>query len=537
VLTYHLVAPPPVYPQRSAPVCVAAAPSLSGRMLLSPASFRSTPRSVRPASGRSSTEIRCQNPDCAAVLEVSSIPVEYESECTGARARASQREREEEDLNPPRISTYPPFPSSPDPRAPPAAILRQLLEVAADDASPHTPAAAPAPGGAAARSSADDGSLAPPSPPTPPSPLTLVAAKLDAALPAFREAAKRGDSVSFAVLVAELCSGAAGVELPLCDACVSDCLRARGRSHGATAVRRDAALEAKAVLEVTVRSLVQGSGAGAGTPASALGEQLAAREAALVADIRRQRERLARAKAARAALAAKAAQLAALEQGLWSEGRELNRSLTAGKERLYAMRLRAERGRVLLGKLRRLSVHADAFFLWHRGPFVTINGARLGRLPGMPVEWPEINAALGQMAFLLSTVAARTGYLFGRFRVIPMGSFSKIAPAGDERAAAAFELFYDNSFFATSRLNNGLKALAACVAELGAFAESADRSFRLPYAISPSGDKVADLPTTFGKDVQWTRAMKLVATNLKWLVAWSFRQQGGSGSGGGGGGM
>jgi len=34
---------------------------------------------IRSASGRNPNEIRCQNPDCAAVLDVSSIPVEYES--------------------------------------------------------------------------------------------------------------------------------------------------------------------------------------------------------------------------------------------------------------------------------------------------------------------------------------------------------------------------------------------------------------------------------------------------------------------------
>lgn len=35
---------------------------------------------ARPASGRNPAEIRCQNPDCAAVLDVTAIPVEYESE-------------------------------------------------------------------------------------------------------------------------------------------------------------------------------------------------------------------------------------------------------------------------------------------------------------------------------------------------------------------------------------------------------------------------------------------------------------------------
>jgi len=51
-----------------------------------------------------------------------------------------------------------------------------------------------------------------------------------------------------------------------------------------------------------------------------------------------------------------------------------------------------------------LSVPNDAFFIWHSGPFGTINGFRLGRLPVEPVEWSEINAALGQVALLLSTI-------------------------------------------------------------------------------------------------------------------------------------
>jgi beclin 1 len=145
-------------------------------------------------------------------------------------------------------------------------------------------------------------------------------------------------------------------------------------------------------------------------------------------------------------------------------------------------------------------------------------------MPGLPVEWAEINAALGQLAFLLATVAGRVGFIFTKFRLIPMGSYSRLAPAGDERSS--LELFYDDSnfFFAQSRLNLALKAFVACVAELGEFAEAQDRSFRLPYAMAANGDRVAgDLHVAMGKDAPWTRAMKLVATNVKWLVSWSFR--------------
>jgi hypothetical protein len=398
-----------------------------------------------------------------------------------------------------------------------------------------------------------------------PSPLSQVSSQLDSVLPLFREAAKRGDSASFAILVAELCAGphAAGLALPLCDTCLEDALRARVKEHALHASARESASQSKALIEAAVaraKGIATAAAAhSGGAPSSSDGSPLSSSAGALMVlgpsfvslpsspstkdgsisvsslmsilkekeesldrEIEAARARIAKVRATKQALASKRAALAAVESSLWSEGRELSRNLATGRERLYALRLRGARSREFLSKLRRLSVHSDAFFVWHRGLFVTINGARLGRLPGIPVEWAEINAALGQMAFLLSTLASRLGFLFSRYRVIPMGSFSKLAPAGDERTT--FELYYDNSFFATSRLNAALKALVACVAELGAHAEATDRSFRLPYAISSSGDKVADLPTAVGKDVPWTRAVKLVATNLKWLVAWAFRQ-------------
>lgn len=42
---------------------------------------------------------------------------------------------------------------------------------------------------------------------------------------------------------------------------------------------------------------------------------------------------------------------------------------------------------------------------------------------------------------------------------------------------------------------------------------------------SPAGgEKIAELHVTLGKDVQWTRAMKCLLTDIKWLLAWAFRQ-------------
>ena len=145
-------------------------------------------------------------------------------------------------------------------------------------------------------------------------------------------------------------------------------------------------------------------------------------------------------------------------------------------------------------------------------------------LPLQPVEWTEFNAALGQAVTLLSVVSARLGYVFSKHRLVPMGSFSRIAPAGDEKAA--LELHYDGRLFAARRLNGGLRAFASCIGELGDYAQSVDRSFRLPYSISAGGDRVHDLPIGFGigKDVAWTRALKLMLIDLKWLLAFACRQ-------------
>ena len=58
-----------------------------------------------------------------------------------------------------------------------------------------------------------------------------------------------------------------------------------------------------------------------------------------------------------------------------------------------------------LQRLRQTNVYNDVFCIWHKGPFGTIGGFRLGRTSEEAVEWDEINAALGQTVLLLKTMA------------------------------------------------------------------------------------------------------------------------------------
>ena len=126
------------------------------------------------------------------------------------------------------------------------------------------------------------------------------------------------------------------------------------------------------------------------------------------------------------------------------------------------------------------------------------------------------------------------------------------ALAGDEKQK--LKLYHDGSLFAGSRLQAALKGLGAFVGELGDLATRADGSFRLPHPIthgadregvgvvprplppsiirsrSPApaaaagGERVGDLSVApGGRDAAWTRAMKLLLTDLKWLLAWSSR--------------
>lgn len=57
------------------------------------ASLAHAPGRPRPGSGRNAGEIRCQNPDCAAVLDVTAIPVEYEGACVRGWGRGGGQVR------------------------------------------------------------------------------------------------------------------------------------------------------------------------------------------------------------------------------------------------------------------------------------------------------------------------------------------------------------------------------------------------------------------------------------------------------------
>lgn len=134
--------------------------------------------------------------------------------------------------------------------------------------------------------------------------------------------------------------------------------------------------------------------------------------------------------------------------------------------------------------MKRTNVFDDAFHISHDGHFATINGFRLGRLPSQPVEWAETSAALGQVLLLLATMARHTGYKFQKYRLMPMGSYSKMARLDD--LSTTYELYGSNDLilgrlFWYRRFDTALVWLLACIHEFGEYAHSCDQKFTLKY--------------------------------------------------------
>ncbi|KAK3736111.1 hypothetical protein QZH41_013528 [Actinostola sp. cb2023] len=85
----------------------------------------------------------------------------------------------------------------------------------------------------------------------------------------------------------------------------------------------------------------------------------------------------------------------------------------------------------------------------HKGHFGTINNFRLGRLPSVPVEWSEINAAWGQTVLLLHSLARKMNLTFERYRLVPFGNHSYLESLSDKSkelplyGSGGFRFFWD----------------------------------------------------------------------------------------------
>ncbi|KAM5272643.1 beclin-1 isoform 1-T1 [Ctenodactylus gundi] len=186
-----------------------------------------------------------------------------------------------------------------------------------------------------------------------------------------------------------------------------------------------------------------------------------------------------------------------------------------------------------LDKLKKTNVFNATFHIWHSGQFGTINNFRLGRLPSVPVEWNEINAAWGQTVLLLHALANKMGLRFQRYRLVPYGNHSYLESLTDKSkelplyCSGGLRFFWDNKF------DHAMVAFLDCVQQFKEEVEKGETRFCLPYRMDVEKGKIEDtggsggsysIKTQFNSEEQWTKALKFMLTNLKWGLAWVSSQ-------------
>ncbi|KAJ7188316.1 autophagy protein Apg6-domain-containing protein [Mycena filopes] len=171
-----------------------------------------------------------------------------------------------------------------------------------------------------------------------------------------------------------------------------------------------------------------------------------------------------------------------------------------------------------LEKLERTNVYNDAFCIGHDGVFGTINGLRLGRVPGVPVEWAEINAAWGQSLLLLYTIARKLDCTFENYRLVPMGSFSRIEKTTGDKAS--YELYSSGNLNIVQLLHNrrfdlAMVAFLECLKQVMDYVKAQDPTVEFPHQIIK--DKIGDVSVKlkFNQDEAWTRSLRHVLLGLK----------------------
>lgn len=249
-------------------------------------------------------------------------------------------------------------------------------------------------------------------------------------------------------------------------------------------------------------------------------------------------------------------ELDALEERYWQEYNDHVFKLQQHRHARDAVLARIETTGAALEALRRTNVFNDVFRIWHDGPYGTISGFRLGRVgahasaggagggadasSSSPVEWDEINAAWGQCVLLLNTMATACKFTFTSYRLLPLGSYSKVI---DDRKAT-LELYGPISSlnpFKRTNFDRAMVGFLRCLQELAEFATTTDRAaladqetvgadaqaaakpFSLPYAIEADKINGKTIKLTFNREDRWTAALKLMLADLKCLLVWCAR--------------
>ncbi|PLW09748.1 hypothetical protein PCASD_22589 [Puccinia coronata f. sp. avenae] len=175
-----------------------------------------------------------------------------------------------------------------------------------------------------------------------------------------------------------------------------------------------------------------------------------------------------------------------------------------------------------LAKLKATNVYKDAFCIGCETGVGTINGLRLGRLPDVPVEWVEINAAWGHTALLLQTLCKRMKFTLDGFRLIPMGSFSRIERTKGDKSC--LELFGSDDFALARMLHNrrfdsAMVDFLECMRQVSEQVIRRNPQTKIPFRVHKDKIGEASIKLSFSSDEAWTSALRHVLFTLKIMNA------------------
>lgn len=218
------------------------------------------------------------------------------------------------------------------------------------------------------------------------------------------------------------------------------------------------------------------------------------------------------------------------EERYWKEYNEYKRQVQELDDEQKSVDNQLKYAQAQLDKLKKTNVFNATFHIWHSGHFGTINNFRLGRLPSVPVDWNEINAAWGQTVLLLHSLAKKMNLTFQRYRLVPYGNHSYLESLTDKSkelplyASGGFRFFWDAKF------DQAMVAFLDCLQQFKEEVEKGDSQFCLPYKMDKgkiedtSSGATYSIKIQFNSEEQWTKALKFMLTNLKWGLAWVSSQ-------------
>lgn len=218
------------------------------------------------------------------------------------------------------------------------------------------------------------------------------------------------------------------------------------------------------------------------------------------------------------------------EEIFWKEKNSFLLKLQEFQNERDALNLQYDYNIRQLEELKETNVYKDIFCISHSGQFGTINDLKFGCLPSYPVNWDEINAAWGFIVLLLDSIAKKLNFKFSEYKLNPLGSTSTIDKLEFQNNSSypcktiSLELYHSDNilikrFFMQKKFDIAMTSFLQCLKQIGDHLKQTDPSFKFPYKIQKDKIGNANICISFNHDEIWTRSLKYLLTNLKYMIA------------------